>query len=72
MWFDSASPLRSGWAWGQNYLEGGTTAFEATFVDSTGAFEKMIGRNVLSLAALQLGGNGIPSTADFLRKLMGG
>ena len=24
------SPLRSGWAWGQNYLEGGTTAFEAT------------------------------------------
>jgi hypothetical protein len=30
MWFDSDSPLRSGWAWGQNYLEGGTTAFEAT------------------------------------------
>jgi Zinc carboxypeptidase len=30
MWFDSSSPLRSGWAWGQNYLEGGTTAFEAT------------------------------------------
>ena len=30
IWFDSASPLRSGWAWGQNYLEGGTTAFEAT------------------------------------------
>ena len=30
MWFDSATPLRSGWAWGQNYLEGGTTAFEAT------------------------------------------
>jgi len=30
MWFDSAAPLRSGWAWGQNYLEGGTTAFEAT------------------------------------------
>jgi hypothetical protein len=29
MWFDSARPLRSGWAWGQNYLEGGTTAFEA-------------------------------------------
>ncbi len=29
MWFDTASPLRSGWAWGQNYLEGGTTAFEA-------------------------------------------
>jgi hypothetical protein len=30
MWFDSATPLRSGWAWGQNYLEGGTTAFEAS------------------------------------------
>jgi hypothetical protein len=30
MWFASASPLRSGWAWGQNYLHGGTTAFEAT------------------------------------------
>ena len=29
MWFDSGTPLRSGWAWGQNYLEGGTTAFEA-------------------------------------------
>jgi hypothetical protein len=22
-WFDSATPLRSGWAWGQGYLEGG-------------------------------------------------
>jgi hypothetical protein len=21
-WFDNSSPLRSGWAWGQNYLEG--------------------------------------------------
>jgi hypothetical protein len=30
MWFDTASPLRSGWAWGQNYLQGGTTAVEAT------------------------------------------
>jgi len=30
MWFDSDKPLRSGWAWGQNYLEGGTAAFEAT------------------------------------------
>jgi hypothetical protein len=30
MWFDSDKPLRSGWAWGQNYLEGGTTALEAT------------------------------------------
>jgi hypothetical protein len=30
MWFDTATPLRSGWAWGQNYLEGGVVAAEAT------------------------------------------
>jgi hypothetical protein len=29
MWFDSRTPLRSGWAWGQNYLEGGIAAVEA-------------------------------------------
>jgi hypothetical protein len=28
-WFDSAAPLRSGWAWGQNYLDDGTAAVEA-------------------------------------------
>ena len=28
-WFDSAAPLRSGWAWGQNYLEGGAAVVEA-------------------------------------------
>ena len=28
-WFDSASPLRSGWAWGQQYLEGATAVAEA-------------------------------------------
>jgi hypothetical protein len=28
-WFDSAEPLRSGWAWGQTYLEGGVVAAEA-------------------------------------------
>ena len=27
-WFDSAAPLRSGWAWGQAYLEGGIIALE--------------------------------------------
>ncbi|WP_250063379.1 M14 family metallopeptidase [Stenotrophomonas mori] len=27
--FDSAAPLRSGWAWGQGYLEGGVLAAEA-------------------------------------------
>ena len=28
-WFDTKSPLRSGWAWGQHYLEGGGAALEA-------------------------------------------
>jgi hypothetical protein len=28
-WFDSKTPLRSGWAWGQHYLEGGVAAAEA-------------------------------------------
>ncbi|MCC6316921.1 MAG: peptidase [Gemmatimonadaceae bacterium] len=28
-WFDTASPLRSGWAWGERYLEGGVAAAEA-------------------------------------------
>ncbi len=28
-WFPTASPLRSGWAWGQTYLEGGVVAAEA-------------------------------------------
>jgi hypothetical protein len=27
--FDSAQPLRSGWAWGQQYLENGVIAAEA-------------------------------------------
>lgn len=28
-WFDSKTPLRSGWAWGQHYLEGGIAIIEA-------------------------------------------
>ena len=28
-WFDSDKPLRSGWAWGQNYLEGAVAIAEA-------------------------------------------
>ncbi len=28
-WFASAEPLRSGWAWGQSYLEGGVAIIEA-------------------------------------------
>lgn len=29
-WFSTAKPLRSGWAWGQAYLQDGVTAFEAS------------------------------------------
>jgi hypothetical protein len=29
-WFDSPTPLRSGWAWGQQYLDKGVVALEAT------------------------------------------
>jgi hypothetical protein len=28
-WFDRREPLRSGWAWGEHYLEGGAAAVEA-------------------------------------------
>ncbi len=28
-WFDSKTPLRSGWAWGQEHLEGGIAIAEA-------------------------------------------
>jgi hypothetical protein len=30
MWFDTPTPLRSGWAFGQHYLQGGTIGIEAT------------------------------------------
>ena len=30
-WFDSAEPLKSGWSWGQHYLENGVGAFEADY-----------------------------------------
>ena len=29
-WFDSANPLRSGWAYGQGYLQGGVAVVDAT------------------------------------------
>jgi len=29
-WFDGKSPLRSGWGWGQHYLDGGAAIIEAT------------------------------------------
>jgi hypothetical protein len=29
-WFDTPTPLRSGWAWGQGYLNGGVAAAEAS------------------------------------------
>jgi hypothetical protein len=28
-WYESKTPLRSGWAWGQNYLDGGVAMLEA-------------------------------------------
>ena len=28
-WFDSKTPLRSGWAWGQEHLDGGVAIAEA-------------------------------------------
>jgi len=31
--FDSSEPLRSGWAWGQHYLENGVVFIEATIGD---------------------------------------
>lgn len=30
-WFANATPLRSGWAWGQSYLQDGVAAFEAAY-----------------------------------------
>ncbi|RZK43904.1 MAG: peptidase [Pedobacter sp.] len=30
-WFGSATPLRSGWAWGESYLQDGIVAFEANY-----------------------------------------
>jgi hypothetical protein len=30
-WFDTATPLKSGWAWGQQYLQNGVVAVEAPF-----------------------------------------
>jgi hypothetical protein len=29
-WFDTATPLKSGWAWGQQYLQNGVVAIEAS------------------------------------------
>ena len=28
-WFDTAAPLKSGWAWGQNYLQNGVAVIDA-------------------------------------------
>jgi hypothetical protein len=37
-WFDSANPLRSGWSWGEGYLENGVVAFEAQVGRGRGVF----------------------------------
>ena len=34
-WFENGSPLRSGWAWGQNYLDGGVVMAEAKYGQGT-------------------------------------
>ena len=34
-WYDSAAPLRSGWAWGQQYLEGGAAVVQAPVGEGT-------------------------------------
>ncbi|HEX7049317.1 MAG TPA: M14 metallopeptidase family protein [Longimicrobiales bacterium] len=34
-WFDGPEPLRSGWAWGQNHLEGGLAVIEAPVGEGT-------------------------------------
>jgi hypothetical protein len=31
VWYDSARPLRSGWAWGQGYLDGALAVIDAPF-----------------------------------------
>lgn len=31
LWFDSETPLRSGWSWGQKYLKDGIIAFESDY-----------------------------------------
>ena len=34
-WFENATPLRSGWAWGQIYLDGGVAMAEAKYGQGT-------------------------------------
>ena len=34
-WFDSPAPLRSGWAWGEDYLDGGVAMAEAKYGQGT-------------------------------------
>lgn len=37
-WFDTKTPLRSGWSWGESYLENGVVAFEANVGKGRGVF----------------------------------
>ena len=34
-WYDNPAPLKSGWAWGQNYLEGGVAMAEGKYGQGT-------------------------------------
>ena len=38
LWFQDRAPLRSGWAWGQHFLEGGVLGAEARIGDGTLTF----------------------------------
>lgn len=38
LWFDRSAPLRSGWAWGQHFLEGGVLGAEARVGNGTLTF----------------------------------
>jgi hypothetical protein len=65
LWFDSAAPLRSGWAWGQSYLEEGVTGFEARVgAGKLYAFGPEITFRAQSHGTLKLVFNALYSTAN--------
>jgi len=76
-WFDSKEPLRSGWAWGQSYLQGGTASVEASLGKGTvvligpeitfrgqphGTFKLLF--NGIYYATAQASGEGVRQTAQ--------
>ena len=69
-WFDSTAPLRSGWAWGQGYLNGGVAGIDATVgkgisrVDAEITFRAQPARSS-SFNAIYLGRRGVASLPRF-------